>query len=63
MVFLKPVHLPHDLLLKELDIEGSLLVFTLSDSDGGLVEIRRLSGRDWGLCTRVLSFTEGAAVV
>lgn len=54
---------PEDLLLAVLDIEGALLVFSKSDSDGSFVDILRLSPNDCGLCTRVLSFTEGAAVV
>ena len=56
-------HIPEDLLLVVLDIEGALLAFSKSDSDGSFVDILRLSANDCGLCTLVLSLTEGAAVV
>ena len=43
-------------------MDGALLDLVLSNSEAGF-DILRLSGSDLGLCVRMLSATEGAAVV
>ncbi|KAH3720480.1 hypothetical protein DPMN_063379 [Dreissena polymorpha] len=45
-------------------MDGALIVLALPPSESCLVKSSpRLSGSDWGLCTRKLSLIEGAAVV